>query len=372
MSGPFERGEIDDTGEISDMGEMDRQMTLAIHGGEDPAASAFPLYLANAVGDVYTRHTNPTIEALETKFRQLEGGAVTVATASGMAAIGQTLLSLLRTGDRLIVHCNIFVGVRTLLQDFFPNLGIRVAAVDLRDLDQLSRALEEPAAAVYFETLSNPDINVIDAPRAIAVAKRAGVPVVVDNTLLTPCLFRPLEHGADVVVHSASKYIGGHGDALGGLVTTNDPVLGEKLRKARRLFGGIPAPTNAYLLMRGLKTLPLRMERHSRNAAHVALVLAAHPRVREVNYPGLPSSPDGPRARSFLRAFGGLMSFRLASAREAERFKQGLVQGKVRFSFGELGTILLTQDWTDLIRLSVGLEDPADIAADLTRALDGL
>ncbi len=352
--------------------EADALMTRVIHAGEDPAASAFPIYAANSVGDTYARHANPTVEALEAKFRELEGGAVTVATASGMAAVSQTFLSLLKTGDRLVVHTNIFVGVRTLLADFFPGLGIRVDEVDMRDLDQLSRALEERTAAVYFETVSNPHINVIDAPRAIEIVNRASVPVIVDNTLLSPHLFRPMEHGADVVVHSASKYIGGHGDALGGLITARDAELGERLRKARRLFGGILSPHSAYLLLRGLKTLPLRMERHCANAARVAERLAGHRRVREVNYPGLPSSPDRDRASSFLRAFGGLMSFRLGSAEETGRFKQALRLGRVRFSFGEPGTILLTQDWTDVIRLSVGLEDPEDILADLQQALDAI
>jgi cystathionine beta-lyase/cystathionine gamma-synthase len=352
--------------------ESDALMTSVIHTGEDPSASAVPIYVANSVGDTYARHTNPTVEALEAKLRELEGGAVTVAMASGMAAVSQTLLSLLKTGDRLVVHTNIFVGVRALLADFFPGLGIRVDKVDMRDLDQLSWALEEPTAAVYFETISNPHINVIDAPRVIGIAKRASVPVIVDNTLLSPHLFRPVEHGADVVIHSASKYIGGHGDSIGGLATTRDAELGERIRKARRLFGGILSPNSAYLLLRGLKTLPLRMERHCANAARVAELLAGHPRVCEVNYPGLPSSPDRERARSFLRAFGGLMSFRLGSAEETERFKKGLRLGKVRFSFGEPGTILLTQDWTDVVRLSVGLENPEDILADLQQALDAL
>ncbi len=352
--------------------ESDALMTNVIHTGEDSSASAVPIYVASSIGDTYGRHTNPTVEALEAKLRELEGGAVTVATASGMAAVSQTLLSLLTTGDRLVVHTNVFVGVRALLADFFPGLGIRVDKVDMRDLDQLLQALEEPAAAVYFETISNPHINVIDAPRAIEIAKRASVPVIVDNTLLSPHLFRPLEHGADAVIQSASKYIGGHGDAIGGLVTTRDAELGERIRKVRRLFGGVLSPNSAYLLLRGLKTLPLRMERHCANAARVAELLAGHPRVREVSYPGLPSSPDGERARSFLRAFGGLMSFRLGSAEETGRFKQALRLGKVRFSFGEPGTILLTQDWTDVIRLSVGLENPEDILADLQQALDAL
>ncbi|HYH46667.1 MAG TPA: PLP-dependent transferase [Thermoanaerobaculia bacterium] len=352
--------------------DLDALMTLAIHAGEDPAASAVAIHPANSVGDTYGRHTNPTVEALEAKFQQLEGGGVTVATATGMAAISQTLLALLRTGDRLVVHCNIFVGVRTLLADYFPGLGIRVDAVDMRDLGELARALQEPAAAVYFETVSNPHINVIDAPRAIAVANRAGIPVIVDNTLLSPCLFRPLAHGADVVVHSASKYIGGHGDALGGLVTARDPALAEQIRKARRLFGGMLNPHGAYLLLRGLKTLPLRIERHCANAVRVAELLAGHPRVVEVNYPSLASSPDRERASSFLRAFGGLMSFRLAGGEETGRFRRALVLGKVRFSFGEPGTILLTQDWTDVIRLSVGLEDPEDILRDIQGALDAI
>lgn len=350
--------------------ELDTLMTRVVHEGESAHASAFPIYQANAVEDHYARHTNPTLEALEAKFRALEGGAVTVATATGMAAVSQTLLTLLETGDRLVVHRNIFVGVRTLLADYFPGLGIRVDAVDMRDPDRLAAALEEPAAAVYFETLSNPHLDVIDAPAAIRVARRAGVPVVVDNTLLTPCLFRPLEHGADVVIHSASKYIGGHGDAVGGLVTTRDADLGESIRKARRLFGGILSPAVAFLLARGLKTLPMRIERQCAGALEVAGFLAGHPKVEEVRFPGLSSSPEHRRAVSFLRAFGALMSFRLPGAEETERFKRALRLARVRYSFGEPATLVLTQNWTDLVRLSVGLEDPEEIVADLSAALD--
>lgn len=356
----------------NDLADLDAQMTRLVHAGESPDASAFPVYHANAVGEHYTRHTNPTLEALEAKFRALEGGAVTVATATGMAAVSQTLLALLTPGDRLVVHEHIFVGVRTLLADYFVGLGIRVDAVDLRHPERLAEALEKPAAAVYFETLSNPHLDVIEAPEAIRVARRAGVPVLVDNTLLTPCLFRPLEHGADVVIHSASKYIGGHGDALGGLVTTREAELGARIRKARRLFGGLLSPAVAALLARGLKTLPLRLERQCASAQKVAEFLASHPKVSEVRYPGLPSSPEHRRAASYLRAFGALMSFRLAGGAETERFKRGLSLGKVRYSFGDPATILLTQDWTDLIRLSVGLEDPDDIVADLAAALDAV
>jgi methionine-gamma-lyase len=353
--------------------DMEALTTRLIHGGEPADASAVAIHPANAYADHYSRHTNPTVEALEAKVRELEGGAFTVATATGMAAVSQTLLGLLRQGDRLVVHRRIFIGVRTLLEDFLPHYGIEVVAVDLNDPGLLARALEAPAtAAVYFETLSNPHIEVVDAPAVLAAVRRAGVLSLVDNTLLTPCLFRPLEHGADVVIHSASKYIGGHGDALGGVVTLRDPAQGEQVLKARRILGGMLSPHNAYLLQRGLKTLPMRMERHCASALRVAAFLDEHPRVRKVNHPSLASSPDHARAASFLKRFGGLMSLELADREEQARFLGALRLCKVRFSFGEPGTTLLAQDWTEVTRLSVGLESPEEIVADLAQALETL
>jgi len=351
--------------------------TRAIHGGEHPGAPAVPIYPANAVGEVwaYSRYSNPTVKAFEANFRELEGGAGTVATASGMAAVSQTLLGLLRSGDRLVVHRSLFVGVRTLLQDFLPHYGIDVVAVDMRQPELLAEALEVPTKIVFFEPVTHPEVEVIDAPACLELVGRAGALAVVDNTFLTPCLFRPLMHGADVVVHSVSKYAGGHGDAIGGVVTARSEEVARRIRKARRILGGTLSPISAYFLSRGLKTLPLRMERHCANALRVATFLEGHPKIAEVLYPGLPSFPGHRTAASYLRAFGGVVCFRFAGGVDKdgvdkEKFGAALRLCKVRFSFGETETVVLLQDEVPLVRISVGLEDPEDVIADLARALE--
>ncbi len=231
--------------------------TQIIHNGESPHASAFPIYQANTVEGTYIRMRNPTVEALEEKMRSLEGGAATVAMGSGMAAVSHTLLGLLAAGDRIVVHQSLFIGVRTLLNDYVAKLGIDVARVDLNSPDELARALEKPTRLVYFETVSNPDLAVVDAPKVMSMASQSGATVVVDNTLLTPYLFKPLAHGADVVIHSATKYLSGHGDMLAGMATFKDAAVAQLVHKSRRILGGLLNPLGAFLVMRGMKTLPL-------------------------------------------------------------------------------------------------------------------
>ena len=299
-------------------------------------------------------------------MRSLEGGAATVAMGSGMAAISQTLLGLLRAGDRLVVHRSLFIGTRTLLNDYLSNLAIDVAPVDLNSPQELTNALETPTRLVYFETITNPGLEVVDAPAVIRAARRSGVLVAVDNTLLTPFLYRPLESGADVVIHSATKYLSGHGDALAGMATCRDEAIAERIRKARRILGGFLSPMTAFLVMRGMKTLPLRVERHCRSAQRVAEYLEQHPRVREVNYPGLPSAPGHSRAKSFLEGFGGLVSFELSEPRGWERFSERLRLCRLGMSFGEPASRVQREG---PIRLSVGLEAASDIIRDLERAL---
>lgn len=366
------RSMLDREVDMPSLGDAQGLMTKAVHGGEADRSLSMPIHLANTAGDIYaySRFSNPTIRAFEAKFRELEGGAGTVATGCGMAAISQTLLGLLRSGDRLVVHQDMFVGVRTLLQEFFRNYGIDVVAIDMRDLDLLSRTLDETAQIVFFETVIHPSNDVIDAPAALAIINRANALAIVDNTYLTPCLFQPLKYGADVVIHSATKYIGGHGDAMGGVITTKHEELARRIRKARRILGGILSPMNAYLLFRGLKTLPIRMERHCANALRVARFLDQHPRVAKVYYPGLASSPDHETAASFLQGFGGLVGFELSNEINKEQFGAALRLCKVRLSFGEISTVVLLQDEVPAIRISVGLENPGDIIRDLDVALE--
>lgn len=340
--------------------------TQIIHHGESPFASAFPVYQSNTVDGVYMRLRNPTLEALEEKMRHLEGGAGCVAMASGMAAVSHTLLGLLKAGDRIVAHHRMFIGVETLLSDFVAALHIEVVRVDLNSSSQLSQALQQPTRLVYFEVLTNPSLEVVDAPTVIASAHGAGALVVIDNTLLTPYLLRPIVLGADVVLHSATKYLAGHGDVLAGFATFKDPAIAHKVHKARRIIGGLLSPSSANLVMRGIKTLPLRMERHCRNALQVAEFLRAHQVVKQLNYPGLRASADHARASQFLKLFGGLISFEPHAHFDWQRFVARLRFCKAGMSFGEPGTRVQREG---LIRVSVGLEDPNDIISDLQRAL---
>jgi methionine-gamma-lyase len=286
-----------------------------------------------------------------------------------MAAVSQALLGLLRPGDRLVVHKEKFVGVRFLLDDFIRGYGVRIAEVDAKDVNEVARALHEPTALLFFEAVSHPFLGVVDVPSVLSVARKRGVLTLVDNTVLTPALFRPIDYGADLVVHSTTKYVGGHGDAMGGVITARTPELAKTLRKARRIFGGILSPSVAYFLLRGLRTLPLRVERHCDNAFEVARYLERHPRVQAVHYPGLPSSKHHQVARSFLTRFGGVVGFELRSDVDKERFGKALRLSKVRLSFGEPATTVLIQDEVEVNRISVGLEDAGDIIRDLEQAL---
>jgi methionine-gamma-lyase len=334
--------------------------------GESPEASAFPIYQASTVEGIYIRLRNPTVEALEEKMRSLEGGATTLAMASGMAAISHTLLGLLKAGDRIVVHRSLFIGVQTLLGDFVSQLGIEVVVVDLNDTAALARALERPARLVYYETLSNPTLEVIDVPTVAAAARRSGALVVVDNTLLTPYLFKPLASGADVVIHSATKYLSGHADVLAGLVTFGDAELGQQVHKSRRILGGLLSPLAAFLVMRGMRTLPLRMTRHCQSAQQIAEYLAVHPRVEAVSYPGLPTAADHARAKSLLAGCGGIVSFQLREPLGWEEISPRFKLCRPGMSFGDAATRVQREG---PIRLSVGLEDPADILRDLAQAL---
>ena len=340
--------------------------TQIIHNGESPHASSFPIYQSNTVEGLYIRMRNPTVEALEEKMRSLEGGAATVAMASGMAAISHTLLGLLEAGNRIVAHQSVFVGVRTLLNDYVSKLGIDVVQVDLNSSEELARALEKPTRLVYFETISNPGLEVVDAPTVIRTARQSGALVVVDNTMLTPYLYRPLDSGADVVIHSATKYLSGHGDVLAGLATFKDESVGRQIHKSRRILGGLLSPMSSFLVMRGMKTLPLRMTQHCQNAQKVARFLEQHPRVKKVAYPGLPSTPDHERAKSFLKGFGGIVSFQTHEPGEWETFAKRLRLCRVGMSFGDAASRAQQEG---PIRLSVGLEDASDIIRDLEQAL---
>jgi cystathionine beta-lyase/cystathionine gamma-synthase len=334
---------------------------------EAGTASAFPIYQATAVDGHYIRAANPSVQAFEEKVAYLEGGTSCVATSSGMSAITQCLLGLLQAGDRIVAHKELFVGVQTFFDDFLTRLGIEVTQVDFRDSARLDEALSRPTRAVYFEPVVNPTLEVINPTHAIAAAARVDAYSILDNTMLTPYLYRPLTAGADVVIHSSTKYLAGHGDALGGVVSFRDAGLAAAVHKSRRILGGMPSPFNVFLTMRGLKSLAVRMERHCESAATVAARLAQHPSVEGIRYPGLAGSRNHAVASSFLAKFGGLISLVPSDRFNWSRFCAALTLCRSRMSFGDAST--LVQFHAGQVRISVGLEDPKDIVGDLEQAL---
>jgi cystathionine gamma-synthase/methionine-gamma-lyase len=313
--------------------------TLAVHAGErGPRPDFTPVstpihpsvgYLYEDMGDldaifggerdgfVYPRYGSPTVSAFEQAIAVLEGAEDAVAFASGMGAVHAALLGAgVRAGTAVVSAADVYGATYALLERTFQTLGVRVRFVDITDLDQVARAIaEEGPAALICEIISNPLMKVADVPALAAMAQQAGAALIVDSTFASPYLFRPLEHGADYALHSATKYLGGHGDMMAGVVACS-AERGHDLRERQKLLGANLGPQEAWLGMRGLKTLALRMRQHCANAQTVALWLAAHPAVPQVNYPGLPCHPQHDVAARLFegRGFGGMMSFDLRDA----------------------------------------------------------
>jgi O-acetylhomoserine/O-acetylserine sulfhydrylase-like pyridoxal-dependent enzyme len=339
-------------------------------------------------GFTYTRgYGNPTLSAFERLMADLEGTQAAFSFASGMAAIHTTVTSLARAGDRVVSSTELYGGTYSLMTTVLPRYGIEVTFVDPHDLDEVARVLPE-AALFYVEAIANPNVTVADLPALGERCGSAGVPAVVDNTFASPYLCNPVEYGFDLVLHSATKYIGGHNDLIGGVVCgSQDLVAG--LRDTVIETGGTMAPLEAWLCLRGLATLELRMERHCSNALAIAEHLEAHPRVERVHYPGLPSHPHHARAERLLRGgYGGMMAFDVRGGVEAGmRFCDALELAWVAASLGGTQTLVghaasTTHRQMDpearraagigdgLIRVSVGIEDADDIVEDFERALE--
>lgn len=353
-------------------------------------ADAYAQALARpGAGYVYTRYENPTTAALEATLAELEGGARGLVTASGMAAISAVLLGLAAPGGRIVAQESLYGGTYGLLMNLLPRLGMRATLVDTTDLDALAAALaQSDVVALYAETLSNPTVSVADIPALAAAARLAQVPLVVDNTLASPFGCRPIEHGADIVVHSATKYLGGHSDVVAGAAVFADPAAHERAWKVVVEMGGSADPFAAWLVQRGLPTLGLRVERHSRSARQVADLLANHPKVRRVWWPGLVDHPTHDLASRLLDAHGGMVSFDIEGGRSAgQRFLQAVRVARLAPSLGGVETLVshpasTTHRQLDaealqqagvsegLIRVSVGLEDVRDIVEDFGRALE--
>lgn len=345
--------------------------TDAVHAGEHREYSSYPIY-QGTTNPAYSRDSNPTIDSVEDKICALEGAEYGVATACGMAAISQTLLTHLKHGSRMVYHRCVYDGTIGLIDSVLRPNGVDCTSIDMTDLSQLENALTKKTDVVYFEVHSNPTIDVVDVAGAIVLAHNSGALVVVDNTFLTPYLIQPLALGADIVIHSATKYMMGHGNGMVGISCGPEELL-KPVKSIRKYVGGIMAPFNAFLLHQGLQTLPMRMERHCSNAMKVAEFLNDHPKVKRVHYPGLPDDPGYNVAKKQLKGFGGMMGIELAGDRKLTSLKTI----RERTSLGDVSSLLVTgfieQERRGIpanyYRMSVGIEDPEDIIADLDLAL---
>ncbi len=369
--------------------------TRAIHAGQEPdepfGAVNVPIYQTStyaqpAVGAPkrydYARGGNPTREAFQTALASLEGGAHGVAFSSGMGA-ETTLLLTLRPGDHVLLSNDVYGGTYRLLARVLQDWGLVHDVVEMTDLDAVRAAVLPETRIVWVETPTNPLLKVIDIEAVARIAHDAGARCVVDNTFATPYLQRPLELGADVVVHSVTKYLGGHSDLVMGAVVTSDVGLAERLAYLQNAVGAVPGPMDAYLALRGLKTLAIRMRAHCAGAQAVSGFLADHPKVTAVHYPGLPDHPGRRVAARQMRDFGGMVSFEVASREEAIRVSESTELFFLAESLGGVESLIevpapmthasvagspLAVPET-LIRLSIGIEHPDDLIADLERAL---
>jgi cystathionine beta-lyase/cystathionine gamma-synthase len=356
---------------------------------DDAAACARALDDPGA-GFAYSRYANPTVQALESMVADLEGGAAALATSSGMGAINAVLLGTLRPGDHVIAQRCLYGGTFAVFAGLAARYGIDVSYVSGRDAAELTAALRPRSRLLFLETIANPTIAVSDLPALIEAGHEAGLTCVVDNTFATPALCRPIEHGADIVVHSATKYLGGHDDVTLGLVVSASEQAHRQLWKHTVDLGVAADPFAAWLTLRGLKTLALRMERHCANAAYLAQKLATRQAVVHVYWPGLPGHPDHALARRILAGFGGMVAFDLAGGREAGlAFVAGLRLAALAPSLGGAETLVLHPASTShrqmdaaslaaagigegTVRVSAGLEHPGDLWADFEQALAAL
>jgi len=376
-------------------GDALRFETRAIHVGQEPeeafGAVNVPIYQTSTyaqprVGEPrrydYARAGNPTREAFQTALASLEAGAHGVAFGSGLGA-ETTLLLTLSPGDRVLLSDDVYGGTYRLLARVLRGWGLEHDIVDMTDTDALRAAIRRDTRLVWVETPTNPLLKIVDIAAAAEVAHAAGARCVVDNTFATPYLQRPLELGADVVVHSVTKYIGGHSDLVGGAMVTDDDELAQRLVFLQNAVGAVPGPMDCYLALRGLKTLAVRMRAHSENARAVATLLTAHPKVTRVHYPGLVDHPGHEIAARQMSDFGGMVSFEVASRDEAIRVAESTEVFFLAESLGGVESLIevpapmthasvadspLSVPDT-LLRLSVGIEHPDDLIADLDRAL---
>lgn len=354
----------------------------------DSAAQGAARFALEEEGYIYSRLGNPTNAALEEKMRVLESGEAALVTASGISAISTTILTMCGQGDHIVASDTLYGCTYALLSHTLPKFGIEVTFVRANDPENIKAAMKPNTKMVYVETPANPTLAMIDLKAAANVAHEGGAMLVVDNTFMSPYCQRPLELGADIVVHSVTKYINGHGDVIGGVIVgPADFLVSARLVGVKDITGGVMSPFNAWLTLRGLKTLHIRMERHCANAMKVAKYLESNPHIESVFYPGLPSHPQHELAKKQMSNFGGMISFEIKGGIEAGRKVMDSVQlCLLAVSLGDTETLIqhpasmthspvpaeerLKAGITDgLIRISVGLETPEDIIEDLEQAI---
>lgn len=379
-----------------------------IHGGnfEDALGSAtVPIYQTSTFifdnaehgarcfsgeesGYIYTRIGNPTISALESLLADLESGSTGIATSSGMAAVNTVYMSLLSKGDHMVSSAAVYGPSRVVMEQHWSRFGVESSFVDTSNIEEVKKAIKPNTKMLYIETPANPTMDITDLSACIEIAHEKGIKVVVDNTFCSPYLQRPLELGADVVLHSMTKFINGHADIVAGIIVTKDSVLGAKIRSMMVTLGCNMDPHQAYLVLRGVKTLGIRIERSQQSAMQIAQFLEAHPKIEWVKYPGLPSHPQHELAKKQMSGFGSMISFGVHGGLEAGKVLMDNVELCIlAVSLGGVETLIqhpasmthskvsaeakLRAGITDgLVRFSVGIEDVEDIIEDLSQALE--
>jgi len=376
--------------------------TLAVHAGQSPdptnGALMTPIYQNSTYGQPapaepldgyeYSRTKNPTRLALEHNLAALEGARHGLAFASGMSAI-HTVLSTLQTGDHVVAGDDLYGGTFRLFEKLYRKFGVEVSYADLADLSTLDAALRPTTRMVFAETPTNPMLKLCDLEAVAARAHAAGALAICDNTFATPALQRPIDLGFDVIVHSTTKYLGGHSDVIGGAVITDDPELFEQLAFFQNTIGAVPGPLDSFLVLRGTKTLHLRMQRHCESAALLAEYLVGHPEVQKVYYPGLADHPGHEIAARQMSGFGGMISFVVAgdvqrgmqvtgatelfACAESLGGVESLIEHPPSMTHASIPAETRRANGMDdgLIRISVGIEDPDDLREDLRQALEG-
>lgn len=376
-----------------------RFATRAIHVGHDPdplaGAVTFPIYQTStyvqkepgAGGYVYSRTGNPTRSALERSLASLEEGRFALAFASGMAAV-TNVLTLIKQGEHVVAGSDLYGGVHRLFNRILNNFGLEFSYVDATKPSEIETAVRPQTRLIWIETPSNPTMKIVDISAAAQIARKHSILLAVDNTFASPCLQQPLKLGANIVMHSTTKYIGGHSDLIGGAVIMNDESVYERLKFAQNTIGAVPGPFDCWLTLRGIRTLAVRMAKHCENATLLAEFLETHPKVEQVLYPGLKRHPQHELASRQMSGFGGMLSFKLKGG--PEDCRRLLKRTKILLAAESLGGVesliehpasmthssMPSEDREragisdNLIRVSVGIEDVEDLKEDLRQALE--